>query len=238
MKKAFCFVISMMFFAAVLCGCGNNAPTAQREETSASAQSDELLVSSCRQLGFEVDGLMCDQLILVRADGTDALIDCFERLGGVFVPVNGLAGLTGYVGKNGVSADKREGDDATPQGVFTISYAFGIAEKPETALDYRNVNENCYFVDDMESMYYNQFVETEDTSSFTSSEHLIDFPERYKYAVVIEYNTSPVVPGNGSAIFLQCGGGETSGGIATSEENLLAIMKWLDPEKAPGIVIK
>jgi L,D-peptidoglycan transpeptidase YkuD (ErfK/YbiS/YcfS/YnhG family) len=62
----------------------------------------------------------------------------------------------------------------------------------------------------------------------------------YKYGIVIEYNTSPVIKGNGSAIFLHIWKGEsvpTAGCVAVSEENILKILQWLDPAASPLIIM-
>ena len=61
----------------------------------------------------------------------------------------------------------------------------------------------------------------------------------YKYGIVIEYNTDPVIKGNGSAIFLHIWKNEsipTAGCVAVSEENLIKIIEWLDPVASPLII--
>jgi L,D-peptidoglycan transpeptidase YkuD (ErfK/YbiS/YcfS/YnhG family) len=62
----------------------------------------------------------------------------------------------------------------------------------------------------------------------------------YKYGIVIEYNTDPIIKGNGSAIFLHIWKGEglpTVGCVAVSEEDIIKIMGWLDPAASPLIII-
>jgi len=61
----------------------------------------------------------------------------------------------------------------------------------------------------------------------------------YKYAVGINYNVTNIEPGKGSAISLHIWQGPnkgTSGCTAVSEENMLKILKWLDPNKKPIII--
>ncbi|MFZ3156649.1 MAG: L,D-transpeptidase family protein, partial [Smithella sp.] len=61
----------------------------------------------------------------------------------------------------------------------------------------------------------------------------------YKYGIVIEYNTGPIIKGNGSAIFLHIwkGAGTTSAGcVAVSEEDIIKILGWLDPAASPLII--
>jgi L,D-peptidoglycan transpeptidase YkuD (ErfK/YbiS/YcfS/YnhG family) len=62
----------------------------------------------------------------------------------------------------------------------------------------------------------------------------------YKYGIVVEYNTNPVIKGYGSAIFFHLwkgGGKPTEGCIALSEENLIRIIRWLDPAAKPLVVM-
>ncbi|MBR6924364.1 MAG: hypothetical protein IKH50_07495, partial [Oscillospiraceae bacterium] len=98
---------------------------------------------------------------------------------------------TGAVGKNGVSANSTEGDYCTPEGVFDLGFAFGTQPVQDLKIEYREINENCYWVDDPLSPLYNQWVES-DEISWNSAEHLIDYPSAYKYSVVINYNMDPV----------------------------------------------
>jgi len=61
----------------------------------------------------------------------------------------------------------------------------------------------------------------------------------YKYGIIIEYNTNPVIKGNGSAIFLHIWKAEdmpTAGCVAVSQENILKILDWLDPAASPLII--
>lgn len=62
----------------------------------------------------------------------------------------------------------------------------------------------------------------------------------YKYGVIIEYNTSPVIKGLGSAIFIHVWRGNsaaTEGCVAVSEEDIIRILGWLDPRAKPLIIM-
>ncbi len=108
----------------------------------------------------------------------------------------------------------------------------------DLSVEYRQINNNCYWVDDPESPLYNQWTES-DTVTWNSAEHLSDYPLAYKYAVVINYNMNPIVPNKGSAIFLHCmTGSYTAGCVAVPEYDMLYILKWLDSSKNPIIIIK
>ena len=143
----------------------------------------------------------------------------------------------GFFGRNGVKMDKEEGDGATPLGVFTFGRAFGIAENPGSILTYTQVSENDVWVDDVNSKYYNQwsFLDNPDLD-WSSAEHLINYPIQYKYVLSINYNTNPIIPGKGSAIFLHCSADRpTAGCIAVSEEAMLFFLGFVDENTKIGI---
>lgn len=144
-------------------------------------------------------------------------------------------------GKSGLSFTKKEGDGATPAGLYSIGRMFGYAPKPDgVRTSYTVTNRFHYWVDDPASADYNKWMydRGNPSSKWQSFERLNH--ELYKYAVVIRYNENPVVKGAGSAIFLhrwRTGSTPTAGCIALSESHLLVLMKWLDPAKTPKIVI-
>ena len=170
----------------------------------------------------------------MQADGSAAELVMYEKHGQKWEVIRRTSGV---VGRNGVSAESCEGDFRTPQGIFPLGFAFGTEQMHDLHLEYRVADADCYWVDDPESAYYNQWVES-DTVQWNSAEHLIDYPRAYHYAVVIEYNMSPVVPYAGSAIFLHCQtGNHTAGCVAIPEEEMLRVLKWLDSDKHPMIMI-
>ncbi len=132
-----------------------------------------------------------------------------------------------YIGKNGVTDKKEEGDSKTPVGAYTFGMAFGRADDPGSVIPYHKLEKNDYWVDDPNSKYYNRFVSTDDTEKdWNSAEHLITVSV-YKYALSIDYNTD-CVPGKGSAIFLHCvSGGSTGGCIALPEELVVQLLQTL-----------
>jgi len=129
-------------------------------------------------------------------------------------------------GKNGFSdAEKRVmGDKTTPKGSFPLTYAFGKAENPGTAMTYRNITANSYLSSERDT--YNTWVESE-TSMI--GEHLIDYYQ-YKYAVNIGFNIDPVVYGRGAGIFLHCKSYDhwyTAGCVSLEEDNMVNVLKQL-----------
>ena len=59
----------------------------------------------------------------------------------------------------------------------------------------------------------------------------------YNYGAVIAYNTART-PGLGSAIFLHVShGSSTAGCVSLPTDQLLAVLRWLDPSRHPLIAI-
>lgn len=171
-----------------------------------------------------------DQVLYVLGTGGyKAKISLYEKkIGGGW---NQIISTDGYVGKNGISDNKKEGDGKTPSGIYDFGTAFGIAKNPESIKSYRQINNNDYWVDDSNSKYYNQWVDiTKVKKDWKSSEHLISEKVAYKYGVVVNYNTNPIIPGKGSAIFLHVStNGPTAGCISVNENTMVNILRVLKP---------
>lgn len=148
--------------------------------------------------------------------------------------------MSAVVGRNGLASpdEKKEGDGCTPSGIYLLGTAFGYAPSVLTKLSYRPVATQDFWVDDPTSAQYNRWVtEMPPDKSF---ERLKRDDDLYKYAVVIEYNTNPIVPGKGSAIFLHVWRDSvtpTAGCVALSEENMVRLLSWLDRSRHPVIII-
>ena len=205
-------------------------------ETEASEEViiDDSLESALNRYGFSCANLgNSQQLIFVESSGTSCTVSLYEKTDLWAKKVS----YFGIVGKNGVNQKSREGDYCTPFGLYSLGFAFGMESFDGLNVEYRIINSNCYWVDDPESEYYNQWVET-DTPVWNSAEHLSDYTNSYRYGIVINYNMNPVVPGAGSAIFLHCATGDyTAGCVAVPEENMTDILRWVDSGKSPLIII-
>jgi len=148
--------------------------------------------------------------------------------------------VDGTAGRKGLApvGEKREGDGRTPSGVFSLERGFGYAPL-ETRIDYTVLTDDLIWVDDPASPYYNTMVSRQAVAA-NSFESMRRSGDLYKYGVVVEYNTDPVVPGLGSAIFIHIWRGPaspTAGCVALAEENVLRLLRWLDPSKKPVAVI-
>lgn len=174
------------------------------------------------------------QLIAVVSSGSSCTVYGFSETGRNWATDFVTSGC---VGKNGVSAESREGDYRTPKGLFPLGFAFGTENLTDLSIPYRQLNENCYWVDDPESQYYNQWQETTNIT-WNSAEHLIDYATSYRYTVVVNYNMNPIVPYKGSAIFLHCATGSyTAGCIAVPTADMREILYWLKEDANPMILI-
>jgi len=135
-------------------------------------------------------------------------------------------------GKGGVRADKREGDHASPAGTFPLLRSFYRPDRlasPRTALPLAALRPNDGWVDASADPNYNKAV----TLPYpASAEALWRDDGLYDAIVVIGYNTDPVVPGKGSAIFLHIAKqdyGPTAGCVALAKDDLLAALEQLQP---------
>jgi len=145
------------------------------------------------------------------------------------------------IGRNGFApyGEKREGDGRTPSGLYRLGTAFGYAESAATKMPYRQSLPDDVWIDDPNAPDYNRRVRQSQTRAL-SFEKMKRGDQLYKYGMVIEYNTDPVIKGHGSAIFLHIWAGPkstTAGCVAVSEDNLLKILNWLDPAAKPAILM-
>lgn len=176
------------------------------------------------------------QIIIVDSDQTEAKIYLYEYTQEGIWQQNGDV-IAGYVGKNGTTKDKKEGDKKTPKGLYSMPLAFGICQNVESNIPFQVIRDTSYWVDDPASKYYNQWVEMNQCKDWKSAEHLIEYSKQYEYAIVIDYNMNPIVPGNGSAIFLHCGNRATVGCVATDRNSVIKILSWLKSEDESRILI-
>jgi L,D-peptidoglycan transpeptidase YkuD (ErfK/YbiS/YcfS/YnhG family) len=145
------------------------------------------------------------------------------------------------VGREGFAAvgAKREGDGRTPSGVFRLGLAFGRPDSLPTGLVYRQATDDDYWVDDPTSPLYNQWVRGKPVAK--SAEKMLLRSGLYDAGIVVEYNTAPVVPGRGSAIFVHLwdkkGRKGTAGCVALAPSHLAALLRWLDAQATPVIVL-
>ncbi|MYL53976.1 L,D-transpeptidase family protein [Pontibacillus yanchengensis] len=168
-----------------------------------------------------------------------ATLTAYEKEADVWVQA--MPTMEAVIGKRGIPKE-REGDQRTPIGTFPLGTAFGWGKEPASLrIPFRAVGKEDYWVDDVTSEDYNQWVQFQGdpTTKWASFERMTN--PLYKYGVVIEYNTNPIVKGKGSAIFLHVKEPDTrytQGCVAVLEKNLEKLLQWLDASKYPVIQIK
>lgn len=144
------------------------------------------------------------------------------------------------------AAARREGDHATPIGVFGIGATmYGARPNPGGLhYGYRRLVCGDWWDEDPYSQRYNRFVHVPCgmTPGFAAwSEPLWTETVAYPYFAVIDFNTGPVVAGpegRGSGIFLHSWvGGATEGCVALAESQLVSVLRWLRPADDPVIEI-
>lgn len=197
------------------------------------------------------------QVILVTApdwNTTQGRLQRFERVDGALVKVG--KPLPVWLGQGGLawrSDDgappppaagpvKREGDHRSPAGILSFGGMWGYAPRaPEgVRLPYRPSTECDRCVDDPDHADYGHIVDTAGTTpTWRSAEHLRLETDHYRYLVVIHYNDQRTIKGAGSCIFLHVApppGKGTAGCTALAPEDLLTLLRWMDPARNPLLV--
>lgn len=182
-----------------------------------------------------------DQVVTVSvtsSTATTGVLEAWERRGEEFTRVRGPIQV--YVGEDGVGlASERR--SRTPRGVFALTEAFGLARDPGTALPYTRVGLSHWWVSDVRSAHYNTMRECSPGASCgfrQSRSEQLGAIDAYRYAIVIDYNRDPVVPGRGSAFFLHVTEGKpTQGCISMSASDMKWLLRWLAPADQPVISI-
>jgi len=156
------------------------------------------------------------------------------RLAGPGVDVRCALGRSGVVAAH----DKREGDGASPAGVWPVRRALWRPDriaKPASSLILDAIGEDDGWCDDPADPAYNRPVRLPYRAS---CETMRRDDGLYDLVVVLGHNDDPPVPGAGSAIFLHCaapGFSPTEGCIAIERAQLTRLLGALAPGDAVEI---
>ena len=151
-----------------------------------------------------------------------------------FGPVEASIGRAGFA----LPGEKIEGDGKSPTGVFDLGQLYTYEASVNTKLPFIQTNAEDKWIDDPNHPDYNTHIRGNTTAK--SFEHLKLSSIDYKYCMVIEYNTHPVLKGKGSAIFFHLATPNydpTAGCVAIQESDMDKILLWLDPNKQKAILM-
>ena len=132
------------------------------------------------------------------------------------------------LGRSGIRAEKREGDGATPGGVFRLERMLWRADRlarPKTRLPAISILPHMGWSDDPANFRYNRPVNL----PWPASAECLWRPDHlYDLVLVTSHNQNPVVPGAGSAVFVHLqrhDKGPTAGCIALQLADLLHLLE-------------
>ena len=135
---------------------------------------------------------------------------------------------------------KHEGDGKSPAGIFQLGPVFSYHDLKKLQMPFEQVDTTDLCVDDENSAYYNTLIRSDSAKhDFNSFEYMKRRDSLYEYGVWVLYNSTPVIPGNGSCIFIHVWRDEnspTAGCTAMSRENILKLIYRLDKKKNPLLV--
>ena len=133
------------------------------------------------------------------------------------------------IGKKGTKKTKKEGDNTTPRGKYTLGklyYRADRVEKPMSQISKKIIVKNMGWCDDSKSKYYNKEIKL---NKKIKSEKLFRAEHSYDYLIVINYNTKKIRPHKGSAIFIHLTNNykKTAGCIALKKKDFLILAKLI-----------
>jgi L,D-peptidoglycan transpeptidase YkuD (ErfK/YbiS/YcfS/YnhG family) len=139
------------------------------------------------------------------------------------------------VGRGGVRTNKKEGDGATPAGIYPLVFGLYREDRiklPPSRLPMRALAPHDAWVDDPTDARYNSLV----TLPYPArTERMWRNDGIYDVLIVIGYNMKPVIPGAGSAIFLHIARpnlSATEGCVAVDRAVLVNLVPLLAPESS------
>lgn len=163
----------------------------------------------------------------------------------------------GYAGFVRATA-RRQGSGTTPAGTFRISRAFGTWSDPGTDLAYRRADRTDWWsLDPRDPATYNVYQPSRSPLArwrTSQAERIASFGAQYRHVAVLDFNRprgvvwsswrrqyvarEPADTRRGGAIFLHVDGpGATAGCVSVSQGRMRQLLRWLDPDHGPRIVM-
>jgi L,D-peptidoglycan transpeptidase YkuD (ErfK/YbiS/YcfS/YnhG family) len=137
------------------------------------------------------------------------------------------------LGRSGIRANKREGDGATPKGVFHPRQLWWRADRhvrPRTFLPVRPIGHGDAWCEDPHHRRYNQPIRLAQDSV---GDRLMRDDHLYDFIIEIDHNIRPRVAWRGSAVFLHLARmnfGPTAGCVAMRTSAMLQLLRRLSPQ--------
>ena len=131
------------------------------------------------------------------------------------------------IGKSGIIPSKKEGDLATPKGIFKLGLLYYRKDRNEylrSKIKKRAIKKNMGWCHDSASKKYNQEIHF---PFKYGAEILYRKDKMYDIFINIKYNHSPILKGKGSAIFLHITNRKykpTNGCVAILKKDFLKIL--------------
>lgn len=136
------------------------------------------------------------------------------------------------LGHGGILANKREGDGATPRGIFRLRRLWWRADRdprPITALPVRRIGASDAWCEDPEDRRYNRPIRI---PANQPGDRLRRADQLYDLIIEIDHNTQPRVARRGSAVFIHVarpGLAPSAGCITMPKARLRALLRNLGP---------
>lgn len=165
---------------------------------------------------------------------------------------SGMAPISVSVGRHGLAWGrglhpeqqdgplKFEGDHRSPAGLFDLGEARGYAKQPppDTTWPFRHSGTLSRCMDNPRSQAYNSFFSTQGIP-LPVSVGIASRATVFEYMLFVKHNTSPVVRGAGSCVFLHVWAKPhhpTQGCIGMSRGSMENLLSWLDLDRRPVLV--
>ena len=133
------------------------------------------------------------------------------------------------VGKNGLTTNKKEGDNSTPKGLFSLQKLYFRKERvgnPKCKIKKKIIKKNMAWCDNPNSKKYNEEIKTQENRL---KESLYRKDNIYDYVISIDHNKNNI-PFKGSAIFLHLTNNykPTAGCVALKKKDFEILIKLID----------
>ena len=151
-----------------------------------------------------------------------------------------------WVGQNGITAAKAEGDGCTPAGTFDLLFYMASSDQ-NSAMTFYQVRSGDVWVEDAESQYYNTLQNGTGDWKVSSDMYAHLTGGTFSASIVFAYNgdcrtAGSATAGAGSAIFIEGVSepelGPTWGSVCISQQNMTWLLSLLDASRNPTVTIR